>query len=185
MQNNVGIYASQISGHLYGGPYGAYDSLATVSLSSNTSTVTFAGIPSGYKHLQLRVLGRTAGAYTGDSNTYFYFNGIEGSYSHQLYGSGSTAGASATGSSLLSIRIPNDNNTANVFGAGIIDILDYSSSTKNKTVRTLDGWDANGSGYMYMHSVLWNSTSPVTSISLTTQDGAWKTGSHLALYGVK
>jgi hypothetical protein len=184
MQNNVGIYASQISGKLWA-PAGAYDALATVTLSATTASINFAGIPAGYKHLQLRISGRTVGAYTGDSNTYLYFNGTEASYSHQLYGSGSATGSGNSANSLLSVRIPNDNNSANIFGAGIMDILDYSSTTKNKTVRTLDGWDANGSGYMYLHSVLWNNTSPITSITLTTQDGSWKTGSTIALYGVK
>jgi hypothetical protein len=48
--------ASQISGHLYDGPFGAYDSLATVTLSADAASVTFAGIPSGYKHLQIRAI---------------------------------------------------------------------------------------------------------------------------------
>ena len=64
-QNNVGIYASQISGHLYGGPYGAYDSLATVTVpSGGVASVTFAGIPSGYQHLHIGGGARTDRGYS-------------------------------------------------------------------------------------------------------------------------
>jgi hypothetical protein len=46
---NLGVIASSLSGHLvppYDGPYGAYDALATVTLSASTASITFAGIPS-------------------------------------------------------------------------------------------------------------------------------------------
>ena len=164
----------------------AMDAISFVIVpSGNSATIEFNNIPQNYSHLQLRISGRTAGAYTGDSNTYLYLNNVEAGYSHQLYGSGSGTGSTASASSLVSVRIPNNNNTADVFGVGIMDILDYSSSAKTKVVRTFDGWDANGSGYIYVHSVLWNATPAVTSIRLTTQDGVWKTDSQISLYGIK
>ena len=50
-----GIYASQISGHTFV-PSGAYDALASVTIPAGqtATSIVFAGIPSGYKHLQIR-----------------------------------------------------------------------------------------------------------------------------------
>jgi len=57
----LGIYASQITGHLNPfTPTGSYDALASYTVpSGGASTITFAGIPTGgqYTHLQLRVSG--------------------------------------------------------------------------------------------------------------------------------
>ena len=49
----LGIYASQISGHLFA-PSGAYDSIATVTPYTTTTTVEFNSRPSTYTHLQVR-----------------------------------------------------------------------------------------------------------------------------------
>jgi hypothetical protein len=48
----TGVIASGISGHLTPpwSPEGAHDALATVTLSASAASITFAGIPSGYKH---------------------------------------------------------------------------------------------------------------------------------------
>jgi hypothetical protein len=95
----LGIMASQISGHLWA-PEGAYDSLATVTLSANTSSITFAGIPAGYKHLQLRATWANS---TG-ADTWMRINGDTGSNyaAHYLNGNGSAAaGGAITGAGAL------------------------------------------------------------------------------------
>ena len=75
-------------------------------------------------------------------------------------------------------------NAANIFGTGIIDILDYADTSKYKTVRTLFGYDANGSGYIAFSSNLWQSTSAITSITMTPVNGIAEYSS-FALYGIK
>ena len=50
----LGIYASQISGHLWA-PSGAYDSIATATGTGSSGIINFTSIPSTYTHLQLRV----------------------------------------------------------------------------------------------------------------------------------
>ena len=167
---------------------GAYDALATVTLASTTASIVFAGIPSTYTHLQLRVMGRTVYAANGDSNVAIYYNGDTTAgnyYGHQLYGSGSAAGSTAASGSRLGFRVPDDSISTSAFGVAVVDILDYANTSKNKVSRALDGWDSNGSGYMYLHSLMWNNTSAVNSITLTPEDGSWKTGSTISLYGVK
>lgn len=182
----LGIMASQISGHLWA-PEGAYDSLATVTLSGTATSITFAGIPTGYKHLQVRYIGRTDWA-TAGADFLYSLNGdtTNSNYAyHRLGGEGSVAFAQASTSSRI-VGINNGANAgANMFAAGVMDILDYSSITKNKTIRNLVGSDRNGSGLVALYSNLYISTSAVTSISLITENGSWVANSQFALYGVK
>jgi hypothetical protein len=70
-------------------------------------------------------------------------------------------------------------------GAFIIDIQDYSSTSKNKTVRTFSGVDFNGSGSVNLYSSLWMSTSAISSLTLTSNTGEFSTNTTFALYGIK
>lgn len=187
--NDLGIYASQISGHLWA-PNGAMDALATVTVSSGTATsITFAGIPQGYKHLKIHSIARESTGTIGQQ--YIRFNSDAGNnYSiHTLTGNGSSAGTAASaGGSQNKINCgikAGSSDLANVFGAAVIDILDYASTTKNKTVRTLSGVDTNGAGYAWISSGSWYSTSPVTSIVITAETADFAQYSSFALYGVK
>jgi hypothetical protein len=77
---------------------------------------------------------------------------------------------------------PSSGSTANVFGAGVIDILDYTT-TKAKSTRSQSGYDANGSGLSLPLSGAWVSTAPVTNITLSPST-AFAQYSHFALYGI-
>ena len=66
-----------------------------------------------------------------------------------------------------------------------MDIVDYSSSTKNKVARILEGFDANGSGEVYFYSNLWMSTNKITSIKVTAQGANFGQYTQAALYGIK
>ena len=173
-----------------GGPEGAYDALATVTLSASASSVTFVGIPSGYKHLQIRAIAKTDRAETDDV-ILMQFNGdTAANYSwHWLRGNGSVAASGATANaSNISIQYGASGNSGatNVFAASIVDILDYENTNKNKTTRTLNGMDLNGSGWIYLQSGNWRSTSAVTSITLNRQYGSnFNQYSSFALYGIK
>jgi hypothetical protein len=187
---NLGIMASQISGHLYDGPYGAYDSLATVTLSATTAGVTFSGIPSGYKHLQVRVLARSAAAAVND-DFLVRFNSDSGNnyVGHALTGNGSTAGGTITGSTstntLYQALVAGNSLAANIFGTVVMDVLDYDNINKYKTVRTFGGYDNNSTdGFISLRSGAWMSTSAITSITISG-GSSWLANSQFALYGVK
>lgn len=185
-QNNVGIYASQISGHLYGGPYGAYDSLATVTVpSGGVASVTFAGIPSGYKHLQIRGIGLSSAINQRD--VYVTFNSDSAAnYSwHRLTGNGSVVESDAGASASYMILGRVSESGVSSLGAFVIDILDYANTNKYKTARSLAGRDVNGSGSVWLDSGSWRSTLAVNSISLKPQSDSWNQYSSIALYGVK
>lgn len=187
--NNVGIYASQISGHLWA-PNGAMDALATVTVpSGGVATIEFAGIPQGYKHLQIRGIARATSTPGTIENWYCRFNGDAGNnYSgHRLAGSGSVVYAQSysSGTAVSHYFPPNASTTANVYGAIVLDILDYSSTTKNKTVKIFSGNDTNGAGVVSFDSSAWYSTAAITSIKFFLVTGNYAEYSQLALYGVK
>lgn len=166
---------------------GSYDSIA--SGAGSVGGITFSSIPQTYQHLQLRCLVRSTSA----NPDYFFmrFNGSASSYytGHYLTGDGSTAFAQenpTTRSDLItSSRTPGTGQTSNVFSGIIIDILDYTNANKNKTVRILGGYDANGSGTLSLSSGLWMNTSAITSIALAGFAGGIETNSYWSLYGIK
>jgi hypothetical protein len=168
----------------------SYESIATVTVGSGgQSTITFSSIPSTYQHLQIRYTSRVNVADTGE-NIWLRFNGDTGNnYSyHYILGDGSSASSAGSGSftRILSGRTAGNNTTANVFGASVIDILDYANTNKNTTARTLTGLENNGSGVVFLESGGWFNTSAVTSITLAETSGnSFVQYSQFALYGIK
>ncbi len=168
--------------------FGAFESIATTIVGSGgTSTITFGSIPSTYKHLQIRMINR--GTSTSAFTILVRVNGDTGSNyaNHFLEGNGASAvaGGSASQTYINFYAQPKSDATANVFGAYIIDVLDYANTNKNKTFRHFGGYDANGSGYVDLDSGLWMSNSAITSIEFTTGATSFAQYSHFALYGIK
>ncbi len=188
----LGIYASQISGHLANPQF---ESIATVSVGSGgSSSISFSSIPSTFKHLQIRaILATTQGTDRGNSALYARFNSDTGNnYSwHQLKGSGTAA--SATGyfseNTIYGSDTLYSGGASGVFGAMVMDILDYSSTNKYKTVRILNGFDSNsasnGNTSVGLNSGLWMSTSAINAITIPNNGFNFKEYSHFALYGIK
>jgi hypothetical protein len=169
-------------------PDGAYDALATVTVpSGGLASITFAAIPNTYKHLQLRVLARNGNTGTEYNGTIQFNSDTASNYSyHYLVGNGSTAsaGAGATQTSALSFQAPGGGAAASIFGVAVIDILDYANISKFKTIRSLNGFDRNGAGSVFMWSGNWRNTSAVNSIVIGLDNG-FVQHSQLSLYGVK
>ena len=182
----LGIYASQMSGHLV---TNSYASIATQTVGSGgASSITFSSIPSTYTHLQIRWLARgttSSGsdvismAINGDSGNNYAF--------HRLYGDGSSVSANGYASQTYIIGgdMPAATAGANMFAGGYMDILDYSNTNKYKTTRLLDGRDQNGSGFIWFNSGLWQNTNAITSLTFTAQNGSYAQYSSFALYGIR
>lgn len=183
-----GIVASQISGHLASPT--SYESIATVTLSSDAASISFNSIPGTYKHLQLRTKTRQAVATTGGQSQ-MRINGDTGAnYTyHSLYGYGSGIASDGAGNNAWAYgvdRYTGGNDPANIFGSTILDFFDYTNTSKYKTLRTFGGYDANGSGSVKLHAALWMSTSAITSLYFENQGGGnYAAGTVWSLYGVK
>lgn len=178
----LGIWASQISGHLWA-PEGAYDALATVTVpSGGVASVTFSGIPSTYKHLQLRTMWKLS---TGTNLIANYNGSGAGNYkTHLLGGDGSSAYAGVTSVSPNAVGLGYAG--ASTISATIADILDYTDTNKYTTTRYLMGDDRNGAGDVEFGSALWLNTAAINQIVIAGQSGATiQEFSQFALYGIK
>lgn len=192
-----GIYASQISGHTFV-PSGAYDALASVTIPAGqtATSIVFAGIPSGYKHLQIRAFV-TPGTASGDSYGYIRFNNDSGtSYSwHRLGGAGGSASSgNSTSQTSAACLLMTGASNSNLYPAPtIIDILDYSNGNKFKTIRSLTGLDQNtnsgvgGTSQLNFFSGSWQYTTAISTITLIPNALviSFKEYSSFALYGVR
>jgi hypothetical protein len=169
---------------------GSYESIATVTVGGGgAASIDFTSIPSTYQHLQIRGIARDARALAQDSMNIKYNNDSGNNYMqyHELYADGSTTAsyAGSTSGAYMSLdRIAGNTAGASMFGAVIIDLLDYANTNKYKTQRWLGGTDQNGSGIMAFGSGLWMSTSAVNQITLTGSSANFSQYSSFALYGV-
>ena len=170
----------------------SFESIATVTVGSGgSSTVTFNSIPSTYTHLQVRLLARSGRARTANGSLYVQLNSNYLTSYHTVFGNGASVTAQGSSGGLTNgeaiLFVPGSTAGANIFGVGVIDILDYANTNKTKVLRALHGDDLNGEGYAALTSGMWNSTSAVTSITFGSVDGGTNIPqySHFALYGIK
>ena len=166
----------------------SYESIATTTVTSNVSEITFSSIPGTYTHLQFRFIVRTnrGSAEDGFRITINDDTNAANYDAHGLYGDGTSKVAFEVNTGVGWAGYYPTNSGSSIFGAGVMDFLDYANTNKAKTMRHLGGYDANGSGYMVISSSLWTSTAAITKIKFTFDSGSLFTQySQLALYGIK
>lgn len=175
----------------------AYESIATTTVGAGgASSVTFSSIPSTYTHLQIRSINRNTRGLSGMVATLamsFNSDVTAGNYyRHRLEGDGSTAYAGANAGNgtngFYFADSMGDGSTSGMFSGFVTDILDYKSTNKNKTVRTIFGGDNNSTGGVVgINSGLWSKTpEAITSITIVVNGGYNFTQySSFALYGIK
>jgi len=167
--------------------------IASATLSS--ANIDLTSIPQTFTHLQLRISSRDTGnvATTSYSATgYLQLNGDGGAnYALQyVVGDGSAAASyggyapNYTTLTMSNVGGPFSSQTANVFAGTIIDILDYTSTSKTKTLKIFTGMDMNGYGKVFIQSGLWNSTAAINRIAITNDGGTFAAGSRVDLYGI-
>lgn len=171
---------------------GNFDAIATVNAASGgSSSIEFTSIPSTYTHLQIRGIARTdrTGSPAQDALKLQFNSDTGTNYSHHyLSGNASSvsAGANTSSSGIFIDGISNNSAATGVFGAFVIDILDYKNTNKNKTLMALSGWDNNGVGIVWFESGMWLSTNAITSIKILPNTGPnFLQYSKFSLYGSK
>jgi hypothetical protein len=189
----LGILASGISGNLWQ-PGKDFDSIATVTLGTSASSITFSSIPATYRHLQIRGIVRDTGTAADWNILSATFNGdTAGNYSsHGIRAYGATADIYpvqfTSASNMYFGLLPSSfAGYGTTYAATVFDVLDYADTNKYKTLRTLNGSDANSAtyGYVYIGSGNWRSNTAVNSISITAPGRTLAQYSSFALYGVK
>ena len=165
---------------------GTFESIA--SSSGAEAGRTFTNIPQTYKHLQIRMIVRDLSV-SSPSASFLRFNGDTGSnYAyHTLQGNGATASSTGATSQgyMVGPLIPGSTQLTNNYGCVIVDILDYTNTNKNTTIRTIGGYDNNGSGAVSLTSGVWLNTAAITSLQMGAFYQSDDTYSQISLYGIR
>jgi len=185
-----GIVASQITGHL---ATNSYESIQSTVIGTAVNTFTFSSIPQTYKHLEIRYTVRGDRAVTYDTWIMWY-NGVQnGNYydAHVMYGGGTGSAISGGsyseyGQNQMSMGLITEANaSSNMFGSGVINIFDYTSS-KLKVTKCISGIAIGSAAGNYTMSGLFNQTGAITSITLQhPTGGGLQPNSIISLYGIK
>ena len=178
------------SGGAAAGAAGSYESIATTTVGSGGSaSVTLSSIPATYTHLQIRGILRASYNLSNTSMRLTFNSDTGNNYtSHNLNATGSgtpTSGNESGNPFIVFARSAYDGLTAGIFTSFVIDILDYANTNKNKTIRVLNGYDANGEGQVSLRSGAYLSTTAISSINLFSNVGDIMQHSQFALYGIK
>ena len=167
------------------------DSLGSVLVTSNVTFVTFSNLPQTYS--QLRLHYHVNGASLNDDLQLQFNNDTSSNYSkHWLGGNGTSHNSSYSNSSTFAYAGLNATN-GSYPAVGIIDIYDYASTIKAKTLKVQCGSDRNNSstGVIYMVSGSWFKNSGgvyegISTVKFYTGGGSNITAnSRISLYGVK
>ena len=163
-----------------------YEPIATTTLGSAASSITFSSIPSTYTDLRLVLVGKASAV----ANPYqMQFNsdtsGSSTNYSTtQLYGNGSSVASNRyTSTSQINIGDDLSGQSNTIPSATFVDIFSYAGSTY-KTILCNAVQDKNGSGTVFCNVGLWRSTAAITTITLTDVGTTFATGTTATLYGI-
>jgi hypothetical protein len=174
----------------------SFESIATQTVTgAGVTSVSFTSIPQTYTHLQIRASVRSNNVAAYDA---FYIYNLDGSAvssqmaNHYIYGTGSSVGVNAYTAQFSAQMgfVPAANTLANNFGAGIVDILDYTNTNKNKTLRGFVGFDDNGntsgSPFITLSSAYSAQlgTGAITNLTFIINN-SFAIGTKFALYGIK
>jgi len=164
----------------------SFDSIATTTVGAGgTSSISFTSIPSGYSHLQIRAFSRSQRSDSSADEVFMTINSTSLTRNHYLFGTGSSvlSGSATAGWTGISTAA---SAASDIFGTTIIDILDYANTNKNKTIRSLSGFDTNGGGEIYLLSNFLDNTSAISSLTFNCSgSNSFAQYSSFALYGIK
>jgi len=155
-----------------------YIPLATTTLASSASSVTFSSIDQSYGDLVL-VSNIDASAF---SEFRMRVNGDTGSNypSVRMQGSGSTTNSATFNFTYFRFNGNSDMDTDFSF-ISVIQVMDYSATDKHKTFLVR----ANSSNGVDAHAGRWGSTSAITSLEIFPSTGTLESGSTFSLYGIE
>jgi hypothetical protein len=167
-------------------PTPTYTPLATVTLGTAASSVTFSSIPATYRDLIVVMNARSVYSADRSDDLQYRFNADSGSnYSWVNMAGFDSSTASSSSSSQTSGRIgvletSSDSNTNN--GVLIFQVMDYCATDKHKTALSRTNIARN---FVAAHANRWASTTAVTSINVFGNRGSnLAAGSTFSLYGV-
>jgi len=165
----------------------SFESIATISPASGSSSITFSNIPQTYQHLQVRFSYARLNSSSGSAGLTFNSDTGSNYIYHYLGGNGSNLdpNGNASYTAILVMPVSGGSTSPASYGSAIVDIYDYNSSSKKKTLRSFSGVDRNGTGWVYLGSGLWQNTNAITSIRIDFQGDTCAANCVFSLYGIK
>ncbi len=163
-----------------------YEPIATQTLSSAATGITFTSIPATYTDLRIVMTPKVVSGWD-NSPLRIQFNSDSGTnYSRtRIFGNGSS----------VSSQIQTNNNYLDMSIGGRMvanptffsfDIFSYAGSTFKTTLATINDGDLTGTGYEGQVVGLWRSTNAITSIYLYSYvANILAIGTTATLYGIK
>lgn len=169
-----------------------YALIASNTLGTNTSTVTFSSIPATYSDLVVKISCRSTATGVNGALLQLRINGLSTSIYYWTYftglgfGSGSTSYGNGTTYFEMSSALASAGNGANIFGAHELHFSNYAGST-NKILYATNGL-MNNSATPYVGATVGYlaNTGAITSLTFTdVAAGNFVTSSTFDLYGIK
>jgi len=152
-----------------------YEPIATTTLSSNQSSVTFSSIPGTYTDLVLILVGQNT---PSQDNFRLTMNNDTGSnYSYTYLSGNGTSASSGRGSNATPMYI--GNLPSSQWATNIAHIMNYANTTTFKTVLSRQS-GTSAEAWINM----WRSTAAITTIKVDTGAGNYVSGSTFTLYGI-
>jgi hypothetical protein len=162
-------------------PTPTYTPLATVTLGSSASSVTFSSIPATYRDLILVF----SGANTGTNDIRFRLNADTGSNYSAVFMRGTGGNLAQSGSftdSNAYLTTSNAVSTDRVLSTA--SLMDYSATDKHTTMLVRSGYSTVDGRQVEAQAIRWANTAAVTTIAISTSSNQLATGTVISLYGV-
>ena len=158
-------------------PTSTYIPLATLTLGSAASSVTFSSIPATYRDLIVVF----AGTRTGSNNILFRFNSDTGSNYNWVVANGNGSTTASVAETVTSIPTGYYNIATDAQMNVIFQVMDYSATDKHKTALSRNSQAAAG---VAMVAGRWGNTAAITTLQVLTGDANFGSGSTFSLYGI-
>ena len=161
-----------------------YEPIATTTLGSAQSSITFSSIASSWTDLRLVVIPTVSSAAQA---LRIRLNSDTATNYSETYLAGDGAGAStycSTNTTFMNLDAGTSGNSTTIPTLYTVDLFSYAGSTYKTALVTNNG-DRNGSGFVANQVDLWRSTSAVTTILVYVATGNLNTGTTATLYGIK
>ena len=162
-------------------PTPTYTPLATVTLGSSASSVTFGSIPATYRDLVL-VINASSSV---DTSFPIRLNADSGSNYPYVVMKGDALGAVSESGTTSAIFATWNSARANTLWTSITQIMDYSATDKHKTALTsISMTRETNSLFAGALATRWANTAAVTTVACSITSGTYNTGSNFSLYGI-
>jgi len=158
----------------------SYVALATTTLSSATSSVTFGSIPNNYKDL---IVVFNGGSSSGQAQAGVRLNSDSASNYSSVVMAGNATPPFSGSTTVAQLPITQAFAFTGTQGnSSIVQIMDYSATDKHKTALTRSNIP---DAAPLAHAGRWANTNAVNTVSVIAFIGSFSTGSTFSLYGIE